>query len=796
MFDVVFVCDWGPDMKPNFALSLSSEGLRLLHRAAGGWRLLGEIATDADNLTVELADLREKALLLEPDGLRTKLVIPNDQIRWISVETGRISHNARRKAAEIALDKATPYSVAELVFDTADDGGMTHIAAVARETLYEAEAFAALHELNPISFVAAPDDNVAFLGEPFFGQTTHVAAMLGQHEWVEPDEVAVVVVGEVALPEAPEDEVDELKVEAEEEALDASEDAGFEEHWPTTVAAVSAPIIPDPGAPAGPEPDIIAGFSSRRRKPVESAETAETSRKEPPLTTPEVDDAEEFVASDTVDTLIEEDIAPAAGFLTRRRPGPETAVPMAPPRPPARPKVAPVAPIAPQNEAERMTVFGARQGADLGASAGRPKMAGLMVGVAALVVVAGVGTGASVFLDDGVSSLFGPRADVEGEFTRAAADIEAPTPLTAPEAQEEEPVQLAAVDPSLTDEDAAVLDAVQNPRPDPIEAKPLTPEEQQARYAVTGIWSEAPETSNPAAIIPHEDVYVVTTDPVSIQQDPVALPKAESFETDMVLAAIASPAAPGTEFDLDQQGRVVATIDGALSPDGFTVFLGAPPVVPPATPTRFDTTPDVSAELREIAGFRPRARPVDLNEQTERARLGGLSLNELASYRPKLRAQSANEPENATSSEDIDQAVQLAAASVAAVEQQPAPLLTLRPSDRPRNFSRIVARANRATEPTRVAAVAPRTVTPSIPSSASVTREATVTNAINLRRVNLIGVYGTPSSRRALIRLANGRYKKVQVGDRIDGGRVSAIGDSELRYNKNGRNLVLRMPQS
>ena len=68
-------------------------------------------------------------------------------------------------------------------------------------------------------------------------------------------------------------------------------------------------------------------------------------------------------------------------------------------------------------------------------------------------------------------------------------------------------------------------------------------------------------------------------------------------------------------------------------------------------------------------------------------------------------------------------------------------------------------------------------------------------NAINLRKVNLIGVYGKPSSRRALVRLSNGRYRKVEVGDRIDGGRVSAIGDAELRYQKSGRAIVLKMPR-
>ena len=74
-------------------------------------------------------------------------------------------------------------------------------------------------------------------------------------------------------------------------------------------------------------------------------------------------------------------------------------------------------------------------------------------------------------------------------------------------------------------------------------------------------------------------------------------------------------------------------------------------------------------------------------------------------------------------------------------------------------------------------------------------RQATIKNAINLRQVNLIGVYGTPSNRRALVRLSSGRYRKVQVGDRIDGGQVVAIGDSELRYQKGGRSVILKMPR-
>jgi hypothetical protein len=110
---------------------------------------------------------------------------------------------------------------------------------------------------------------------------------------------------------------------------------------------------------------------------------------------------------------------------------------------------------------------------------------------------------------------------------------------------------------------------------------------------------------------------------------------------------------------------------------------------------------------------------------------------------------------------------------------------SLKPRLRPAAIARS---ASRAGQPEATAA-------PRIPTSASVARSATERSAINLRQVNLIGVYGTPSDRRALVRLSNGRYRKVQIGDRIDGGQVSAIGDTELRYTKSGRSVVLRLPR-
>jgi translation initiation factor 6 (eIF-6) len=77
-----------------------------------------------------------------------------------------------------------------------------------------------------------------------------------------------------------------------------------------------------------------------------------------------------------------------------------------------------------------------------------------------------------------------------------------------------------------------------------------------------------------------------------------------------------------------------------------------------------------------------------------------------------------------------------------------------------------------------------------------VAKQATFVNAINLSRINLIGVYGTQSNRYALVRQPNGRYKKIKTGDNIDGGRVAAITSTEVRYQKGGKMLSLKMPKS
>jgi len=439
----------------------------------------------------------------------------------------------------------------------------------------------------------------------------------------------------------------------------------------------------------------------------------------------------------------------------------------------------PETPIA--SERQRMTIFGARTEPEIG---GKPRFLGLILTSALLVFLLAVAAWASVFLDEGISRFLDRDSDAPSIARMPDVQLE---PLdgsvTAP-ADDDDPTELAALDTGkgLAPPD----DGLSNLLPPP---PALTAEEAEARYAATGIWQRSPQPPDTPRQTTLDDLYIASIDGSVQQFDAVALPKAQALRNDRTYLSQPNPAAPGTDFTLDERGLVVATPEGAINPDGIRIFTGPPPVVPPNRTAPPATDPEPQQDEQTVARdpaleeTRPKTRPDGLIENNERAQLAGRTMAELSALRPKPR------PETLKAEQEAAQP----AATKFAVAESTAPV------NRPRNFSAIVkqtreAQQQRPAETTQVAAVAPRSVQPRVPSTANVSRQATVSNAINLRRINLIGVYGKPTSRRALVRLSNGRYQKVQVGDRLDGGQVAAIGESQLRIAKNGRNVVLDMP--
>ncbi len=793
------------NMKPGFALSLSFEGISLLHRAAGGWRTVGDVSLDNADLGAALGDLRDKALRLAPGGLSCKLIIPSEQIRFLTIETGSATDGARTEMVLAALDGATPYPVTDLAFDISVEGDMTHVAAVARETLAEAEAFAVEHLFNPVSFVAIPGDNL-YLGEPHFGPTSHAAGFLGDDR-AKADHVAVVVIGVADIPELVPDSEPEPEPEPEipmagfSSRRQISPTPNIDPPAPTDVDASPETVAEADPQPIPKAPAPIAAPQIDLPEPVADAPSLSGATRDLDAPVPIA------TASPPIETLQEPTSPivpvpaplgePAAapkvenpdrkgGFLSRRK-GKPTALAAAPVH-----RVAPmevpeaVASSAGEtNEAQRMTVFGARKNTKIG---GKPRYLGLVLAAALLLFLAGIAAWASLFTDTKLSHwLFLDPADTElamepepPEELPVVATPQAelqPTEPLAPLRTPADPVlaSLPPAEPALSQTDAAVLDALrETDRP-----AEYTEAETAPRDIIAGAGHVTPQGLETPAVIGLDDLYMASIDRTDLSHDAVALPSLASLNTDDAPGSVASPVDSGTEFALDARGLVTPTVDGTVNPDGVIVYLGRPPILPPATPARDDPEAEQEDVQNYLAALRPLARPDDLAELTERANLGGLTRTELGRVRPLMR------PELPVIAEPTE-----STGTKLAVAVSVKPLL--RPADLVQTVR--VSNLGSTANISQAATIAPRTVKPKIPSSASVARQATLDNAINLRKINLIGVYGTPANRRALVRLPSGRYKKVKIGDSIDGGRVLAISDSELRYQKGGRNMTLKIP--
>ncbi|SDZ22241.1 hypothetical protein SAMN05444004_10817 [Jannaschia faecimaris] len=341
-----------------------------------------------------------------------------------------------------------------------------------------------------------------------------------------------------------------------------------------------------------------------------------------------------------------------------------------------------------------------------------------------------------------------------------------------------------------------------------------------------------------------------STDETETTSEPVVEPSPEA-------EASSSAEEPASEPDATVEPLVPPTEEGTVAPGGYTVIAGRPDVMPTrraddTTPADVETvpTPEDDAARAELRRTRPAQRPGDAIPQEAEATTeaetpppmaSGFTREELTRTRPLQRPDSitdaaAREAEEAARAAVLAAAAQeraavveaAAAAAVASLASQAttesttagqvtsSSRLAISQSDRPRSRPRSVereaarivtsrrAQTSAAPAAASTASVASEETVPTAQRSGqtirsaggSVARAATQRNAIRLREINLVGVYGRPNARRALVRLSNGRYVKVEVGDRLDRGRVTAIGDSQLVYQRSGRSVSLRLPNS
>jgi hypothetical protein len=405
-----------------------------------------------------------------------------------------------------------------------------------------------------------------------------------------------------------------------------------------------------------------------------------------------------------------------------------------------------------------------------------------------------------------------PSAEDAPEVMASLTPEDAPAlPVTAPVAPE-----------LLPDIDAEDLDLGPAPVASPvIDPETVLPSEEENAnfYARTGIWQRPPVITLPDPEPVLEELIFAGLDPAVGVHDAYALPVPDFRPSRDMPTAPADAGLSGPLLALDRDTMVAPTPEGAMTPYGILVYAGTPPVsaVPRprdapevlaaaaaesvaaledtagTAPEETDTIPPGAVDTALLEAYRPESRPDDLQEQRERAVLGGVTFDELAAIRPESRPLSLQEEAAAAAEEaaadaspgDVTSASDLAVA------------VSYLPNQRPANIAALVeqARATGNSGPAPpVAASASDTIEPDIPSSASVTRAAAEDGTINLRNLNLIGVSGASGSRRALVRLPTGRFITVEVGDRLDGGQVAAISESSLQYVKRGRTITLEVP--
>ncbi|MBF9047551.1 hypothetical protein LSUCC0031_10535 [Rhodobacterales bacterium LSUCC0031] len=375
--------------------------------------------------------------------------------------------------------------------------------------------------------------------------------------------------------------------------------------------------------------------------------------------------------------------------------------------------------------------------------------------------------------------------ETEGEIALASA---APAPVAPPPAI---PVaRLPEIDADL-----------ELPPLPPIEEAQLPSiAEAEALYAAERIWPRPPERPFFSPFTLTDDIYIASIDPEVASFDAVALsdPRINLRE---VLRPVPVPPAFGARIVRDARGLVRPTPEGVLTPEGAFVILGQPVVAARTRPREIAPIAEAPSTLNVqdaiLSTIQPRQRPQNLDETRERQLLGGLSRTELAAMRPTLRPVSAQESAaRASLFAQPEATTPASAAPVAPVigGTERAVAASRVPTARPANFATTVAAATpRQTQGATVTATA-FAPAPTIPSNADVARAATSRNEIRLRDINLIGVTGTSSNRSALVRLSSGRFVRVSVGDRLDGGRVAAIGATSLQYVVNGRNITLEIP--
>lgn len=826
-------------MNPNFALDFRNDQIKLLHLQEGHWVQIGVVAIDDPDLDAALGYMRSTALGLSPRGVASKLVLPDEAVLYTTV--GDLSYDPQARAAQIAraLIGRTPYKVADLVYDWNDDGSNAHMAVIARETLDEAEAFAVQHRFNPVAFAAWPEKG-QFQGEADFGKSEtaldvsapsntpidHAAALsakdfeMGDTEVSEETQATPVdaiktatadqsVIAEIApnlyIPVTTDDLNDRDQGQMADPVISDLQAALDPISEIETVAQVlgsgqdTADL--DTASVTEPDPALLSDTPNIAAEPQPLVAQTDLLA---PFSQPVLADEAPMALDVPIDEPVDEDPAPTTGpsagkaqtllaeFAARRE--------VALGKPDAVARVEPLLStgnhIAPPKIARNL-----QPDVSTEASAKPVVLAAQKPNRKAETSLGNKPVGKRPKERGKNSALIGFVLTILLLIALAAAAAMS-SYLTAAWNSYSAATNVALIQPSIADEMAVDL-------PSDDIMSPVNPAPQTAEVLAPLPPPDPITLPAPSVMLTAEranDLVPLTT-PAALAQPLVIAPP------DIVTASSES-AAPS----------IIPTAQGVMTPDGVFLISGKPRIVPNPRPAaivaaalqRPAITPLVGATATyadpALAGKRPERRPDALAPQiaSDPALAGKLPL-----ARPDAILQAGLEADNAAL---------IASATLATVNAPRSPLavtISRLPVPRPSNLNTTIAAPQDlvVTDPVAPEVAAPEVTAPEVSASDNaaapleadnepevvaakssgprtvVSKNATYKNAINLSKINLIGVYGSQANRYALVRQSNGRFKKVYVGDRFDGGLVAAITENELRYSKSGRMLALQMPK-
>jgi hypothetical protein len=734
-------------MKPNFTLYLSQSGIKLTGlNDDQSAEVLGEVHLEDPEFGLRLDELRQLAEESSAIGVACEIVIPESEILVTSVHAPGPDQPQRYTQIANALESETPYQAHELSFDWVEVNDRALVVAVANQTLAEAESFAVENGFNPVTFSGA-SEQTPLARRANFGPTEYARNLPGAFaSRVEAQHLAE------GLTEAPAPFIGQIP---DSQPLQGSSDG-------PDVQNTSQPIISDDDL--GPVAFSVSDGGQDANE-VSPEALAATTRFVPIEPIPRARRRKKNQKS-LIDFLPA--IFGAAGALKARSHLWVRHV---------RSSVSGLRRISVSTATKKLTA--AQGGGDAPAKVYLPHSEGShknrnrrLYLIAAALLVAAVGVGAYIWSaqSSNVADVSVPARDLgtneDARPTNAAlvTGNVVELPDTVVEAK------------SLTTQELDDIVIAGLPLPEELDDQGVVTDELlEALYAESGIWQGLAVPRAPTIPSEFDDLFVAEIDRTILLGDAVALPDFSAGVGDVRPNTFSNPVSKDTKFAFDDQGNILATQSGARTPEGVRVVSGKPRKVPPAR-VSIQTVEVVTSDL---SSYKPRPRPDGLAENASgAAKFSNRTAIELAKLKPRSRPEST-QSDAATSSQPTINAI----------------TASLTPEKRPEGFSEKfeIARQSKQTALATESASAPA-LGPVLPTRASVAKRATIKNAINLSKLNLIGVYGTSSKRRALLRLPTGRYVKVKVGDRVAGGQVSAIGNGSVNYVKAGRNTVLKVP--